>query len=441
MKRHVLLLMLPLSFIEARVVSLSQLIDQFFKNNSQLMALKESKKIAESQYKKSLSSFFPKIDLNTSYTKTTNSSPIPPSFEIQKNTNTTYNGHIQLTQPLFLGGKLLSSKKLAQAGKYTAYQTYEKQKQTLLVQLLMTAYNLAFLKEQEKVLLASQKYYSRLVDLNQKKLKSGNALSYEYYQSRAELYSYNSRLKSLAQKKRLNHSILKSLLETENLNPVKIPLPTGFLEDKIEEFLKIPEKKLLDQAIKKNRDFLLAKKKVQILRLQRSLALSSHLPSLTFSYQYGYFSFPQSRGLDKRPRTSQWIFSLRIPLFSGLSFLQEKKIQSGRFFVAQKKLRHQILALPPRIKEQHQNLKEASHILQENRKWVASAKKAHKNAEKHFRSGRIGTVQMVQVQSLKERALLSYLQSLENLYRQLMKLQMSLGYKLEEIYAGKQYEK
>jgi len=167
---------------------------------------------------------------------------------------------------------------------------------------------------------------------------------------------------------------------------------------------------------------------------------SSYLPQLLFSYKYGYSSQGRSDFFDEDSRDSSWGVSLKIPLFSGLSSVYERKIQTGRVFVEEKKLRNQTLFLRSQVKEKHENLKEASLVLKENKKWMAAARKAHRDAEKHFRNGRISTFQMVQVQGLKQRAILSYLQSLENLYQRLMEFQVTLGYKLEEIYGAKTYE-
>ena len=434
-----LLLVYPLC-LEAQKASLEKLLHDFFENNSQMKALKESKNIAELNYKKSLSSFYPQIGLNSSYAKTTDFFASLPSLETSEDTKSFYNSHIELNQILYSGGRLTNSRKIAQLGKDTAHQAYEKQKQNLILNLLKTAYSLAFLKEQKNVLLASQKYYTRLVDLNRKKLRAGNALSYEFHQSQAELYSYSSRLKTLKQKKRLSERVLKTLLEKDNLNLPRIDLPTPFLEKKIKDLLEKNKGELFLEAQKENRDFLLAKKDLESSKLQKSLALSQFFPTLMLSYKYGYSSESRDNLFDAESKDSSIGFSLRIPLFSGFSSLHERKIQHARVFSSEKLLRHKTLALGSEVKEKYENLKEASEILQENKKWMASARKSHKDAERHFRSGRINTFQMVQVQGLRERATLSYLQSLEGLYQRLMEFQVVLGYKLEEIYGGKNYE-
>ncbi len=448
MKIFILISILLLSQIsQAKAKNLRALIDELFQKNSLLKSSQQMKVVSKFQYKKSLSQFFPKINLTSSYLKRTdyqldfqNFDPTNPRPQEKELIKPMYSMHFELTQPIFLGGKLLAGRKIAKIGTSLSDQVYRKQKNQILFQLIQTAYHLAFLEEQRKVLQSSKESYKKLVRINKRKLNTGNALSYEYHQSKAELFSYESRLKSLEQNNKQTQERLKQLLESQEIPQVSIDLPTPFLESEVDKLIKISFEDLFQRSQKANQDYILAKKNLEKTQSEKLLAMSDYYPKIAFSYRQGYSNEDTGSLFSDESKDKQFGFSLTVPLFSGFSSTHERKIQSAQIFRAEKNLRHQILSLESKVRSEKKNLKLAKEIVEESKKWLSSANKSYKDAEKQFRNGRINTFQIVQIQGLKERATLSYLQSLEALYGKLLAFQITLGDSLETIYGGKEYD-
>ena len=202
----------------------SPFLKELFENNSQLKVAQKQKSIAQLTYKKSYSYYFPEISLESSYMGSSDvlgSSVLPPGLpgeDLGRQTSKIYSTHLQFLQPIWLGGKILAGIELAKLGSKESQYQYKKKKNEIVSKLILNLYSLSFLEAQREVLKNSEKSYVNLVQLNQKKLSTGNSLAYELYQSQAELFSYRSRLKALSQQIKRSQEQLKTLLEKEKVS-------------------------------------------------------------------------------------------------------------------------------------------------------------------------------------------------------------------------------
>ncbi len=419
-KRFLFFLLIILSFL-INGMTIDQAIERAYQNNIQIKITKENVNIANDDLSLSLSNFFPKISssgtflrLDTVPTTYVNTQIGPMKIKVGEQNN--YSLDIKLSQPIFLGGKLILgymiSKDRLQISKYEIEKTKKDIKFSVVQIYLSIKLIDRMIEVNEEILKSSQEHHNIILS----KFFYGTSSKLEKLSSDLEIENKKMELNELIKQKDNLLNNLKFILGMDIKDTLSLTDSLSF--DLIEKYdtLKLDSlgmDSILKICIENKTDLKELEMTKNIAKKGVILNSSNFLPSVAFFSSYNYKNY-YSYISDSSYFDGSYNFglSVNLDLFSGgsrvLNILKSKK--------QEKELNMSYLLLKERIpvdidlmlKNYHNSLQNVEVF----EKMVELSQEAYKIAEEQYSRGIISHIDYYDVQTKYMSSKVGYLKSL-----------------------------
>ncbi len=340
-----------------------------------------------------------------------------------------YETAISVSQSIYSGGLNFNNYHQKESSYQVQQYNFKNIKNTELSEVIDLYYDHFNSQKRLKILEISQELQNNFLKITKNKVRRGNAKNYELAQAKADFLSYESRLRDLVTQKL---SLSKQLLQKMG-SPLK---DYNFetqenLEEKKKQSLEILQKDVnyyVQQALLYRPDLLNSKESIGVAEHSRALDLSSDYPTLSVSAQYGYQSTDRENLIDDRNEQYSTVINLTIPIFSGLSSIYKRRKGTENIKQAKKNYRHFEDRVRIEVQTAYWNLKTSFDNLGSSTEWSSEANRAIRQAMQSFRVGTIDSLQLMQVQSSRERADLALLDSEIQFYKNLKNFLVAIGF-------------
>lgn len=432
MKYHILvkttlaLVLFITQHADAREYKLNEVVKKFVEYSPELKAAQSQYMASHYSRKRAASLFFPQISLNASATDYKNPSLL--SAPGQALTGKTYQGSIDLVQPLFSGGAIWNGLEVAGLNKSLQEQAYLQNKQESISSIIQLALSMAALREQLSILEESQKYQERFFKLTQSKAQRGAAKNYELSQARADYLSYTPRIESAKTALTETQNRLRTNIGLNDNEPITVILPPPQKTESLNF------ETLIEQALQNRPTIKQSEISVAIAKKQKWLNLAEDMPSLNVVGSMGYRSPTQDDFSKDTTKFHSVGLSLKIPLFSGLSSIHKYQTAEENIRVSEHSLASAKNNLKTDVRTALDNVSSSRELFVSSGEWAKEARKALNASIDSYRIGIITSVQVIQVQRGWEQAELSLIQNKQTYQTSLLNLRKSIGVDLEKVY-------
>ena len=299
-------------------ISLRFAVEMAATNNQELQKAKEDVRIAEYNYKDMRGQLFPQLNFNAGYKLTKNQLPKSVSTTNRDREEGSISGQLALSQPIFLGGKLINGIRVLDRVKSMQEKRYELELQNMIVTVINAYYDLYL--AQEGLSIQLQALENAELHLNRVETLFSQGLVSEYDKLRAELEV--SRLYPEV----LNYENIKNLA-VENfkritgftgdiiLNPVIDDTTLSFLD------FEITIDSALSTASRNRIELYLINLTTEIYHVQYEVEKKNFLPNLSFQADLTKYTSSDSYSISGDDFGTMGSVGLvfRMPIFTGMS--------------------------------------------------------------------------------------------------------------------------
>ena len=363
----------------------------------------------ENQIKEVRGGLFPSINWQSSENRLDNFAPFPGSI-------TLYSTKLELTQPIYTGGKLFTAIDLARQELLIA----QIQHQLLREQLKLQAYSylLRLRNQKEKIRIAKDQLQiqERNLSIVRNKSRLGNTKEYELPQAEADSLARQIQLEQL--------EIEKTKLVEEIRSYVN-----HWQEEKAEEELALleGEKFVQQQDLSQNLELQILRLQQQSLAIRNRIDLAVDYPNVALVASGGYQSLDGSQLFRDENQSSSILLTATVPLFSGLSSVFKRRAQQQSLGVVERQILDKERELKLSQTQLLEELKRKKQLLKTYKQWRDLALRSLSEAQKSYRSGRINFLQVTQVQQSLDNANSSYWDTWLDFYSKSLQLSLTQG--------------
>ena len=297
--------------LAAEDLNLEQAVKLLVENNRTLKNARKDIENAEKDIQLAVRSYFPTLDLQSSYTKldegqqsisTDNSSPLGISFEEGPDEN--YRTSISLTQPIWMGGRVSMQKEIANYSLEIARAKYEQSLEEQIFSLIQAYYGV--LQAQGLVEIRSEALdtvneHLRIVKNN---LEAGIAIRRDLLQSQIEQRNAEEELTAAKNDLKIARRRLAQILASNKSYSPNDP--------EINFNLELDQQQLFNTAVENDSQLLILELNKQIIKLNQKLEGQYYRPNVNLN---GSYDWQGPEFLDEE----SWSVTLgvNIPLYDG----------------------------------------------------------------------------------------------------------------------------
>lgn len=402
------------SSLFAKEITLKEAIDLTFENNPTLKAKLNDFKSAEYSYYVSLNSYYPKISFSHGFSRSGGEGRLPSN---------SFSASASLSQSLFDYGSIISIKTAS-----INYEIADLQLKNYLIELrksLYTAfYNLYFLGELVKVQEKIVEIRKSNADLISLKYESGMESKGNMLYAKAQ---YEMAKLNLAKSKRDFESAsntLKSIIGISD-DDILIPKINDLKEiDKVDFDIKD-----IDTFVKKNPNYKIYEKNIELAKLKLEKEKLDWLPKLSLSASKSY------SGKVEFPDKESWSFgvSMSIPLFSsGITYRKNSVLSLEKLLDTSKQnLKNYYINLKEQIKTSYLDLLNAIDTLKTYKVLLLANEERYEEALIKYMAGKMSYVDLENMEQNLIDSKQNYTNYLKNVYMKKITLDALLSEKLE----------
>lgn len=406
----------------------SAFIQEFVESDINVKDAKESQESLLNQVKQVRGSLFPQISAQVSKTSYKNLNGSTGSAD-------SYQASIDLTQPIYTGGKLFSALDLAK----TKLRKAEIEKHIAIEQSKIAAWAqlLKIVSTEESLKIAKDQLQLQKRNLNivKRKIKFGNAKSYELNQAKADLLAREIKLNQLE----LSSSELKknssSRVKTDILNSIyKLVRNSKFSEINFVSSIKTLESQFsisnFGQLLESNPEILNILASDEELTHSHKIEMGEDMPSLALVASQGYSSSSKKDWFDSSSETNSLSITAKVPLFSGLSSRYKKKAQLSAKRSLENKKRELKRNLELEFNRLKRELQTKQLILKQHKSWLNQSRLSLMAASKSYKNAQISFLQLLQIQSSLDQANSQFWSTWSSYHLSLLRFNYLVGGKL-----------
>lgn len=403
-------------------------VSEYLNKSASVQESKESLIKLENQVKQVRGSLFPQISASVSKTSFENIQGFTGSGD-------SYKASLDLTQPIYSGGKLFSAFDLAKAELASGELSLNIATETSKINAWKHIFKIVQYNENLKNAKDQLAIQNRNLTIVRKKTKFGNAKDFELSQARADLLSREIQFENqkILKKTLFNETIslvgkdstdkIYQVLNSKKYGPQQISKHFSIIENNI-------DKMELQKVVKNNFDLNLIYLQEEALVHTQKIDLGEDRPTLAIVASQGFDSRTQENWFDSDSKSSTFTISASVPIFSGLSSIYKKRSHSADARTLALKKREALRVAKLSFETLKSDLRTQKSILIKNRAWLAEAKKSLDSATKSYKNGRINFVQLVQIQGAVDLASNQYWASWSSYLSNLLEYNYLLGEKI-----------
>lgn len=358
-----------------------------------------------------------------------------------------YTAHINLEQPLYLGGRVRNGYQMRKLNYKEAQWRHRANRQKEISRFISSVIHFLNLDQQIAIVKKSQQIQKRFFKLTRNRYKKGIAKLYEWQQAEAESLSFTPRIEKLEQERQ---TLLKRIEIQLDMKKVDIRWPNkpkgnkkgnnwAGNKNKEERELSLEmTPSLLYSARQQRPDYQQALIGVEKAKTQKNFDLGQYSPTLSLVASWGSKSQIWSQLGQGETEDRSLVLNLNIPLFSGFSSVYTRRARQKSVEAAEKRQHHLEQNLELELQQELFNYKSSFNQLQQTQQWHHKAQQALQSVEQDFRLGIVGSFQVYQLQGASERASLSFVQAQTDVRVARLKYHLTLGTDLYQEYGGKE---
>lgn len=396
MKRRIVMLFVLLFIFEGRALSkahegqftLKNAIEYACEHNSDIQRSKEKIEQLDHSFKNAISTAFPTVDLNSAYKYYTSAATSTSSGT--RDPLESYDFSLNLTQPVYSGGKIVATISRAHLNRESAKLDLELSTQNVTFEVMKSYFSTVLLNEKLYTLQRSAELERKLLKLVENKFKVGIATQYDVLKIKVLLNNIEPQILDMEAQIKDAQFKLNSLLgrDAKALFVVVDKLDIYPLRaDSFEAGFKMAELHRVElQKIQKQEE---------ILKQDKKIEMAPYWPTLTGTAKYGYTHKDFSHIVDDT--SNEWSVggTLKIPLFAGLgSFSKASEFTSKQVILNMDKasLHDDIIS---ELKTALVDLEKTKNKLQVAGQAVKDAQEAFRLAQRLYKAGRLTTLDLV----------------------------------------------
>jgi outer membrane protein TolC len=417
----------------AREFTLQDSIDLGLKNSALLNKSESEKNEASSLFSKYKGGLFPEISLRGSAETSKNSANMSNAGATSElNSTKTYTAAVDVVQPLYTGGKLLGGLRLGHALEDGAEQRYYTTRQTVVRQIIDAFYTLAeaqdtlvAAKENLQILESYEKITSRYE-------KIGRSRDIDGIQSVINLSLGKIDVQDSEQKRLAAEINLKKLLNVEAEKEIQPKFNIS-----VQPLAKMSIDEALQTAEKNNPEIRAVRLKLDEVRAQNQVELSTDLPSLSLTGSAGYKSPDQAEVFDDNSEFYTVGVTLKVPLFSGLSSLAKRREYKENYYQAERDLQIKLQDTREKMDVSLNDAYKLYNQLLDVQVIVKRSRRGLDLANSGYKKGIVSSTDIVQFQRSRYEAEKLFIKTQYNYLRSVLNVRELLGTNLERAYAQK----
>ncbi|MFK8138516.1 MAG: TolC family protein [Bdellovibrionales bacterium] len=357
--------------------------EQFLAKDQKVQNAIHQKNKTDFQIKEVRASFMPNISLD--YTLNASKTVFVTGSTQLEFENRIHSAAVSLRQPIYLGGRLFASLRYAKLQKQiednkVLIAKIEAKRE--FIALISTIYSLREKLKLQKESLSFQERFSKVM---RKKQRIGNARLYELDKALSDLLSRQSIVKQLETQLDTAENDLKSRLETNTLESIRLP------------DTKVDTNASFENLMKNNPSINNILLGLESLKESHTVSNSEDNLQVSLSANKG-IQDDKLGDLPEGDESYSIVLAASLPLFSGLSSLHKKDAQNSEV----KSFENQKKDLMDRLKTQFTAtkslLKTNQLLLEFSSRQMKLAKKAFEKGNKSYKNGQIKFFELLQLQ-------------------------------------------
>ncbi|MEC9489813.1 MAG: TolC family protein [Halanaerobiales bacterium] len=378
----------------AEDINLEEAVKILIEENRTLKNARKDIEKAEKDIELAQRSYFPTLDLQTSYTKMDEGQQTLLGTGPDEN----YSTSLSLTQPIWLGGKVSMQKEIANYSLEIARTEYEQTVEDQLFSLIQSYYGVLQAQGMVEIREEALDIVNEHLRIVKNNLEAGIAIRRDLLQSQIEQRNAEEELTAAKNDLQIARSRLAQLLTTE-----KSYIPA---KPEINMNLDLEKQKLFNTAVKNDPQLMILELNKKIIKLRQKLEGQYYRPSVSLN---GSYDWQGPEFMDEK----SWSMTLgvNVPLYDGGKGnlnAEKQKIELEKVANNRKDLLENIKI---KVEESILTVKENKEAIELERLSLENAEENLEIANKSYEAGVASNTEVIDAQSTYNQAQISLLQA------------------------------
>ena len=367
----------------SEALSLAELLDIGLQNNPTTKQTWAEARAAAGSYGQSLSTYYPNIQFNGTYTRMRYSSfQFTDTGAVVMSYQTSVTPDINVTYTLFDFGTRSSAAEIAREALYYADLTHNQQIQAVLQMILNDYYNYLYQKSLLHSYEINLKNAQATLDAANQKFALGLVALGDVASARTQLLQSKINLTSQKQVVENAFAQLSVDLGLPADVPFKVqPMPEQIIADPLLESVET----LVKQAQNQRQDLLAAEANIRSKEAALKNAQSKVLPTVNSSFDIGHYWFNQ--GLQEKGPHWTAVLSLNFPIFNGFYYKNGIRVAKANLEQAHAQMLQTELGVVQNVATAHLGVKTAAQNLSFSQEYLQAAQLEFDIALKSYKAG------------------------------------------------------
>ncbi|MGM0499625.1 MAG: TolC family protein [Bacillota bacterium] len=388
----------------AEDLNLEEAVKLLIEENRTLKNARKDIETAEKDIDLAVRSYFPTLDLRTSYTKldegqpSMNLNPTGVSDMFVEGSDENYSTSLSLTQPIWLGGKVSMQKEIAGYGLEIARSNYEQSVEDQIFSLIQAYYGVLQAQgmvEIRKEALDIVNEHLRVVKNN---LDAGIAIKRDLLQSQIEQRNAEEELTAAQNDFKIAQRRLAQLLSSNKKYSLTQPV--------INFNLDLEQEKLFQTALGNDQQLMIIELNKEIIKLNQKLEGQYYRPNVSLN---GSYDWQGSEFMDEK----SWTMTLgvNVPLYDGGKGGIKAEKQEKELDKIKNKRQDLLENIDIEIEDSILTVKETEEAIELEQLSLENAEENLEIANKSYEAGVVSNTEVIDAQATYNQAKTSLLQT------------------------------
>jgi len=385
-------------------LTLDRAVEIALKNNRDIITAKEETRRARFRITEAASAAFPQINGSWNYDKNLKPQIFVISFpdstgrmrksRLKVGTDHSMNLGANLTQPIWVGGKVGTALKAAKIYKKISDETYRSVCQNVVMGVATAFYGILLAQEMVDITRESLELAERHLENVQVLHEAGSATDYDLLRARVHVANIMPDLVNAENGVKIAMLKLKDMLGVEPESPLTV---RGEFTEPDTTIFGIATH---DTALSHRPDFRATEMNIDLQKKAVRIAVGDFLPTLTAGTTFAYVGLFDEFKYNAEDWNPYWManISLTFPIFSGFknyARYKQAKVDLSKAHTDYRKARASIMI---EVDESVMNLRKAIEQIESRRMNVREAEKAVELAESLYTNGRATQLEVLDAQ-------------------------------------------
>ncbi|RCW49929.1 MULTISPECIES: TolC family protein [unclassified Halanaerobium] len=384
----------------AEELELKKAVKILFEQNRTLKNARKDIENAEKDIQLTVRSYFPTLNLQSSYTKMDEGQPQISSFGPVEGPDENYSTSVNLTQPLWLGGKIGIQKEIAGYNLEIARSNYEKVLEEQLFNLIQSYYGVLQAEGMVEIRKEALNIVNEHLRVVKNRIEAGTAIRQDLLRSQIEQRSAKEELSSARNDLKIARRRLSQLLASEaEYNTVR---------PEIDFDINLNQNELFKTAVENNPDLMVLELNRQIVKLTKKLDSQYYRPDIALN---GSYDWSGDEFMSEEGENWSLTVGVSVPLYDGGKGNINAKKRANQMEKINNNQQDLLENLQIEIKDVVLNVEENKQSIELEKLSLENAKENLAIANVSYRAGVASNTDVIDAQSTYNQAKVSLLQA------------------------------